>query len=62
MARYPHLLLLPRMWQLRANLTGYAAAYVALAETLEVPLLTCDAKLAAAPGHHARVEAIRLSA
>jgi predicted nucleic acid-binding protein len=47
------------MWQLRANLTGYDAAYVALAEMLEVPLLTCDMKLAASPGHRARIESIQ---
>ena len=57
-ARYPHAPLLQRIWQLRANLTGYDAAYVALAEILDVPLLTCDAKLAASPGHRARVELI----
>jgi predicted nucleic acid-binding protein len=58
MTRYPHAPLLRRMWQLRANLTGYDAAYVALAETLEIPLLTCDAKLAASPGHRARIETV----
>ena len=58
MVRYPHAPLLQRIWQLRANLTGYDAAYVALAEILDVPLLTCDAKLASAPGHRARVEVI----
>jgi predicted nucleic acid-binding protein len=56
--RYPHTPFLARIWQLRANLTGYDAAYLALAETLRAPLLTCDAKLATAPGHRARVEAI----
>ena len=55
-ARYSHTPLLPRTWQLRANLTAYDAIYVALAETLDVPLLTRDAKLAAAPGHRAKVE------
>ena len=53
--RYPHDFLLPRIWRLRANLTAYDAAYVALAEALDAPLLTRDAKLAAAPGHHARI-------
>jgi predicted nucleic acid-binding protein len=55
MQRYPHDFLLPRIWSLRANLTAYDAAYVALAEALDAPLLTRDAKLAAAPGHHARI-------
>lgn len=47
--RYPHLPLLPRAWELRHNLTAYDAAYVALAEALDVPLITGDARLAAAP-------------
>ncbi len=37
--------LLPRMWQLRENVTGYDAAYVAAAETYDCPLLTADARL-----------------
>lgn len=56
--RYPHDLLLPRIWELRANLTAYDAAYVALAEALGAPLLTRDARLAAAPGHEARIEVV----
>ncbi len=56
--RYPHDILLERIWQLRNNLTAYDAAYVALAEALEAPLLTCDRKLASAPGHRARVEVL----
>ena len=43
-------LLLSRMWELRDNLTGYDAAYVAAAETLGCPLITADARLAGAPG------------
>jgi len=54
--RYPHDLLLMRIWELRANLTAYDAAYVALAEVLRAPLLTCDRRMAQAPGHSARVE------
>ncbi|MGH6957033.1 MAG: type II toxin-antitoxin system VapC family toxin [Caulobacteraceae bacterium] len=54
--RYPHDLLLGRIWTLRRNLTAYDAAYVALAELLDAPLLTRDRRLAAAPGHGARVE------
>jgi predicted nucleic acid-binding protein len=54
--RYPHDFLLPRIWELRANLTAYDAAYVALAEVLGVPLLTRDQSLAGAPGHLARIE------
>lgn len=37
--------LLPRMWQLRANVSGYDAAYIAAAETYDCPLVTCDARL-----------------
>lgn len=49
---------LPRMWRLRENLTAYDAAYITLAEALDAPLLTLDARLAAAPGHHAVVEVL----
>jgi predicted nucleic acid-binding protein len=54
--RYPHIILLPRVWDLRNNLTAYDAVYVALAEALDAPLLTRDQRLAAAAGHHTRVE------
>ena len=43
-----------RAWQLRHNLTTYDAAYVALAESIDAPLLTLDARLAAAPGTRCR--------
>ena len=56
--RYPHDVLLPRVWELRKNLTAYDAVYVALAEALDMPLLTCDANIAGAPGHRARVDVI----
>jgi predicted nucleic acid-binding protein len=56
--RYPHQFLLPRIWELRQNVTAYDAAYLALAEVLAAPLLTRDAKLASAPGHDAAVEVI----
>jgi predicted nucleic acid-binding protein len=48
--RYPHDVLLPRIWALRDNCTAYDACYVALAESLGAPLWTTDARLAAAPG------------
>ena len=55
--RHAHGALMPRIWQLRESLTAYAAAYVALAEGLGAPLLTCDGRLArAAHGHRAVVE------
>ena len=47
--RYPHTPLLPRIWQLRADLTAYDATCAALAETLGCPLLTSDRGLATAP-------------
>lgn len=56
--RYPHDLFLPRIWQLRHNLTAYDAVYVALAETLSAPLLTRDARLASASGHRAVIEVV----
>ncbi|HKV64067.1 MAG TPA: type II toxin-antitoxin system VapC family toxin [Candidatus Acidoferrum sp.] len=54
--RYSHDFLLPRVWDLRATLTAYDAVYVALAEVLDAPLLTCDSRIASAPGHHAIIE------
>lgn len=56
--RYPHDLLLPRIWELRNNLTACDAAYVALAEALEAPLLTRDRRLAGAAGQRARIELV----
>ena len=53
--RYPHDLLLRRIWELRNNLTAYDAVYVALAEVLEAPLLTRDRRLATAAGHRAAI-------
>ena len=54
--RHAHVDLLSRIWRLRNALTAYDAAYIALAEGLNAPLLTCDAKLARAHGHAAVVE------
>jgi predicted nucleic acid-binding protein len=56
--RYGHSELLERVWELRHRLTAYDACYVALAETLDAPLITCDAALARAGGHSAEVELI----
>jgi predicted nucleic acid-binding protein len=58
LTRYPHSLLLPRIWQLRHNLSAYDAAYVALAEKLGATLLTRDAKLASASGQAATIEVV----
>ena len=57
--RYPHGPFVPRIWELRENLSAYDAAYVALAEALDAPLLTLDGRLARAPGVRARVELVR---
>ena len=54
--RVPHLPLVGRCWELRENLTVYDAAYVALAEIMDVVLLTADARLAGAPGARCEVE------
>ena len=56
--RHPHIDLLTRAWKLRQNITAYDAMYIALAEALDAPVVTCDAPLAKAPGHRARIEAI----
>ena len=55
LTRYPHDFLLPRIWELRRNVTAYDAAYLALAEALGAVLVTRDARLGAAPGCRARV-------
>ena len=57
LTRYPHFVLLPRVWQMRHNLTAYDAAYLALAEALDAPLITRDRALART-GSRARVELI----
>jgi predicted nucleic acid-binding protein len=50
LARAPHASLMPRIWELRDNLTIHDAAYVALAEALDAPLLTADRKLTRTSG------------
>ena len=54
--RFPSHLLGERIWSLRHNMGAYDATFIALAEALDAPLITCDAKQAAATGHQARVE------
>jgi len=54
--RYGHQPLADRVWELRGKLTADDATFVALAEALAVPLVTCDARLARASGHGAAVE------
>jgi predicted nucleic acid-binding protein len=53
--RYAATEMLPRIWGLKNNISAYDAAYVVLAEMLDVPLYTRDAKLAAATGHDAKI-------
>lgn len=55
--RYPGEPLLDRIWQLRDTLTAYDATYIALAETLDAPLVTTDRRLGRARGHRANVSA-----
>jgi len=56
--RHGHEPYLGRVWQLRHNVTAYDAVYVALAEALGVPLLTCDARLGRAPLTDVTIEVI----
>jgi len=55
--RVPHRALLARCWTHRHNLTVYDAAYVAVAELLDAPLVTADSRLAA-PGVGCAVELV----
>jgi len=55
-ARYPHFVFLPQIWQLRNNLSAYDAAYVALTEKLGATLITRDARLASASARGVMVE------
>jgi predicted nucleic acid-binding protein len=50
MTRYPAYSLLDRIWEHRDHLSAYDATYVALAESLDCPLLTADTRLARAAG------------
>jgi predicted nucleic acid-binding protein len=57
--RYQHTWYLPRIWELRANMTPYDASYVALAEALQVPLLTVDCKFERTPGPKCKIVTIK---
>ena len=54
-----HRPLLSRCWELRHNLTVYDAAYVVVAEALEVRLVTADARLANASGPRCEIELLQ---
>lgn len=56
--RVSHRPLLPRVWELRDNLTAYDAAYIALAEVLDCPVLTADGGMAKASGVRCEVEVL----
>jgi predicted nucleic acid-binding protein len=62
LVRYPHQPFNDRVWEMRHNLSAYDATFVALAEALAAPLITCDARLASAPGHEAQIELFDASA
>ena len=51
--------LLPRIWELRDNVTAYDATYLALAEALDSDLVTADARLARAAGPTCTVRVVR---
>ncbi|MBI5161517.1 MAG: type II toxin-antitoxin system VapC family toxin [Micrococcales bacterium] len=58
--RYDHRPLLGRAWELRHTVRGWDAMYVALAESLDAPLLTSDSRLAAATGPTCAIEVLRI--
>lgn len=57
--RVEHTSLLWRCWELRDNLTIYDAAYVALAEALQAPLLTGDRRLSRSTGPRCTIEVVK---
>ncbi|MGE3328413.1 MAG: type II toxin-antitoxin system VapC family toxin [Acidimicrobiia bacterium] len=60
MARFPTGPSMARAYELRANVTPYDAAYVALAETLSYPLVTADVRLSRAPGLRCQIEVLSI--
>jgi predicted nucleic acid-binding protein len=60
LTRFPTLPLMLRAYELRAKVTPYEAAYVALAEQLDCPLVTADRRLAESPGVRCAVDLVSL--
>jgi predicted nucleic acid-binding protein len=58
LSRSSHKPFLPRIWELRHVVTPYDAAYIALAEALDVVLVTADARLSRASGLHCDIETV----
>lgn len=56
LSRFPHEPFIDRIWELRDQLSAYDAAYLALAEAIGIPLITCDARLAAVARESVEVE------
>jgi predicted nucleic acid-binding protein len=59
LVRHSHVDLLDRVLEPRSNLTAYDGVYLALAQALNATVLTCDGKLAKAPGSRAKVTVVR---
>lgn len=57
--RHGHIDLVTRAWELRQNFRAYDAVYLALAESLDATVVTCDHPFGGAPGHSARIKVIR---
>jgi predicted nucleic acid-binding protein len=58
LVRHPAARLASRMWDMRDTVTTYDSAYVALAEALDVPLMTADRRLARAASMYCAVLAV----
>jgi predicted nucleic acid-binding protein len=56
--RYGQRALLDRVWDLRGNVRGWDAFYVALAEALDATLLTLDHRLGRAAGLRCAIEVL----
>jgi predicted nucleic acid-binding protein len=59
--RFAHRHLLERAWAIRHSVSAFDSLYVAPAEQLDVPLLTCDEKSTGSNSHGARFEVYPIS-